>query len=333
MDKISYAKFLEMTVGRKAAVPNIQEYLTLDPRSSRAFSPRFVVNSAKVELSEEQQEVADMIDWANAVDRADRQERFIEALQNGDSRPVLVAEGDSWFQYPFLIQEVIDHLSTDFLIWSMGAAGDTVANMTGPSSEYMRGLDRWKEQVKGFLFSAGGNDVLGEDETGNPVIARLVKQYDEGQSPAWHIERSAFDPTLNLIEQAYTKMIRTIRPNFPDLPIFIHGYDYPFPYPFGSDDKRESPLGGTGRWLGTPFADKGFPQDNAFSREVLIVIIDALYAMMSGVAGQEYGRIFVVNARGSMPSVECWYDEIHGTDDGFERVAGRFKTVVAPLAS
>ena len=333
MDKISYAELLEMVVGTKPAVVNMREYLTLNPRLSRAFGPRFVANSERVEISEEQQELENIIDLANAAERAARQKRFKEALQNGDSRPVLIAEGDSWFQYPHLIQEVIDHLSTDYLIWSMGAAGDTVANMTGPSSEYMRGLDRWKKQVKGFLFSAGGNDVLGEDETGSPVLTRLVKQYDEGQCPAWHIEQSVFKDTLRIIKQAYIKMIRTIRSKFPELPIFIHGYDYPFPYPFGCEDSRESLFGDMAKWLGSPFAEKRFPGDNQFSRDVLIVMIDAVYAMMNDIAAQEYGRVYVVDARRSMPSVECWYDELHGTNDGFKAVADRFKSVVAPLVS
>ena len=332
MDKISYPQFLELMVGADPAGANIQEYLTLDTRLSRPFGPRFTANSDRVELSDEQQELDCLIDVANAVERCERHAQFKNALKDDDKRPVLVAEGDSWFQYPYLIDEVIDHLGTDYLIWSMGAAGDTAANMTGPSSEYMRGLNRWKEQVKGFLFSAGGNDVLGEDETGSPVLTRLVKTYDPGQGAGWHIDRSAFDTTLDIIRQAYRKMIQTVRTEFAKLPILIHGYDYPFPYPFGTGDKRESALK-KGKWLGDPFSRKGFPDDNRFSREVLIIMIDAVYAMLNDIAAREYDGIFVVDARRSMPGVECWYDELHGTDDGFKAVANRFKCVLTPLVA
>ena len=335
MSKISYSEFLEMILDPSIPESRVEDLLTIEPQRSGAFSPRFVSNSELVEISEAQQELEGIIDIGNSYYRAKRQRRFKDAIQNGDQRPVLVSEGDSWFQYPRYIDEVIDHLDSRYLIWSMGAAGDTAANMTGPNREYMRGLNRWENDIRGFLFSAGGNDVIGEDEAGKPVLEKLLKPYNAGQGPAWHIERTVFNATLASIRDAYTKMIRTIRSDarFVELPIIIHGYDYPFPYPFGDADSRKPPFGARNKWLGGPFEARGFPSDNTFGREVLIVRIDALYSMMNDLAAEEFGRIFVVNVRGSMPEVECWSDELHGTNEGFGTVAERFDSVIAPLVS
>lgn len=200
--------------------------------------------------------------------------------------------------------------------------------MAGNNAEYMRGLDRWSDRVKGFLFSAAGNDVIGSDASDNPVLTKLLKPYKDGQSPAWHIDRMAFNDTLNCIKNGYIKVIRTIRGDsrFERLPIFIHGYDYPFPYPFHENDKRNPIYADPDEWLGQPFKERGFPP-NEFRRDVLIVMIDALYEMMNDlVAGYADGGIYVVNARGSMPNLDLWADEIHGTEDGFKAVAERFRT-------
>ena len=335
MSKISYAAFHEMIGDPNIPVSTIANFLTIDQQRSSAFSPRVITNDKQVEMNETQRELESIIDVGNAYYRAERQKKFKEALQNGVKRPVLVSEGDSWFQYPAFIDEIIDHLDRQYLIWSLGAAGDTLANMTGQKSEYMSGLNRWQKHVKGFLFSGGGNDVIGQDETGKPVLDKLLKQYDSGQCPAWHIERSAFDSTLKYIKDAYIKMFQTIRDDsrFEELPIFVHGYDYPFPYPFGSDDDRQSAIGAPDQWLGRPFSSRDFPSDNVFAREVLIVMIDALYAMLNDIAAQDYGHIFVINARGSMPNVGDWGDELHGTCTGFGKVADRFNAIITPIVS
>ena len=333
MTKINYADLQNLIARHDASKNEIGQYFTIDSRRSTAFRPRFITDKKKVVMNETQTELDDIIELGNALERAERQKHFKEAINSGDERPVLVSEGDSWFLFPFLIDEVIDHLSSSYLIWSLGAAGDTVSNMLGPSSEYMDGLSRWDKRVRGFLFSGGGNDIIGEDGTGQPVLEQILKDYDETKCAAWHIEQSKLNEKLQIIRSAYSQMIATIHGDarFRDLPIFIHGYDYPFPYPFGSEERRKPKHGILNEWLGKPFKTRDFPSDNTFAREVLVVIIDTLYAMMNDIASQGNGRVFVVNVRGSMPEVGCWYDEIHGTGEGFKAVASRFRRVIASV--
>ena len=333
MSKISYEEFRRKLMDVDVPDAEIRQFLTVDPQHSAAFNPRFVTDPAKVEVSVEELELESAMDFGNTFSRWRRHNRFRRAIDNGDKRDVLVSEGDSWFQFPFLIDDVIDQLGSDYLIWSLGAAGDTAANMTGNAAEYMRGLVRWAGRVKGFLFSAAGNDVIGEDASGQPALVKLLKRYRAGQSAGWHINRAEFDATVEFLRTAYTKVIATIHSDarFETLPIFIHGYDYPFPFPDDSGDNRDPIYAASNEWLGKPFAERGFPPE-PFRRDVVKIMIDALYALMYELAAQ-HDHVHVVNARGSMPTRDLWADEIHGTDDGFIAVANRFRATIAPVVS
>ena len=333
MSKISYEEFRQKLMDIDIPDAEIRQYLTVDLEHTGAFNPRFVTDPEKVEVSPDELELESAMAIGNAISRSRRHKRFRRAIDNGDARDVLVSEGDSWFQFPFLIEDVIDHLGNDYLIWSLGAAGDTAGNMTGNRGEYMHGLHRWADRVKGFLFSAAGNDVIGEDASGRPVLLKLVKPYEASQSAAWHIRRAEFDATIEFLRTAYSKVIATIRSDtrFATLPIFIHGYDYPFPFPADSGDNRDPTYAASDEWLGKPFAERGFP-DEPFRRDVVKIMIDALYTMMYELAA-EHEHVHVVNARGCMPTLDLWTDEIHGTDKGFAVVANRFRATIAPVVS
>ncbi len=328
MQKLSYEEFRRIVMDLSVPDEKLGAYLMADPfYKGSGFNPRFVPDPSMVDITMEDLELESALGFGNAICRWRRQRRFKDKIEAGDRRPVLVSEGDSWWQFPFLIKDVIDHLGDDYLIWSLGAAGDTAANMTGANSEYMRGLDRWADRARAFLFSAAGNDIIGEDLTGRPVLEHLLKPYQAGKSPEWHIEPVAFDATMRKLLEAYQKTVSTIRGDrrFLELPILIHGYDYPYPFPYGDDDNRDPSYAASDEWLGAPFAGKGFPA-GAFRRAILIVMLDRLYAMLHQVASADpSGRTFVVDARGSLPHRDDWADEIHGTSDGFEKVAERFR--------
>lgn len=274
--------------------------------------------------------------WANRRERRKRKNRFERRLKEGDTSPVLVTEADSWGQFPLLIHDVVDYLNDNgFNCWSMGAAGDTADNMVyGPvtkgGQEYMLGLERQKSLVRAFVFSAAGNDIIGEDpETGKAELHDLVKDFNGNlDDVTGHIDRDALRNRLGELKEAYSQVIHTIRKDtsFKRLPIIIHGYDVPFPYPWSSHDKR-SPIylmGRNDKWLGSVFSKKGIPND-PLGRAILTELIDELYVMLHELAGNSRdSHVWVVNCRGVLPSLSDWNDEIHGTSPGFAKVAGRF---------
>jgi hypothetical protein len=88
--------------------------------------------------------------------------------------PVVVSEGDSWFDYPFYLntidliddQELFAHLRLE-------ASGDTVRNMIG-TDDAIANLRTVVEDERPLfvLFSGGGNDLSAE-------AARLFREADD----------------------------------------------------------------------------------------------------------------------------------------------------------
>ena len=90
------------------------------------------------------------------------------ALRATGSRGVLVAEGDSWFDYPFydVLQELDDALGWD--IETVAHRGDSVESMAydgGQLEEFIRAIERVVRRGQAphaILLSGGGNDVAGD---------------------------------------------------------------------------------------------------------------------------------------------------------------------------
>lgn len=330
MSKISYQELKAKVMDPKVPDSEIAQYLTAEKETSGPFNPRIVPDRAKVQFTAEGDfEVESAIRWGNQVSRWRRHASFSNAISLGIPKPVLVSEGDSWHQFPFLIDDVVDHLGEEFLIWSLDAAGDTAENMVNRQPEYKAGLDEQKaNHVKGFLFSGAGNDVIGEDELGNPVLASLLKPFSAGHDAAWHINKAALGAVLTRLETDYRKVVATIRhdPDFRTLPIFIHGYDYAIPGGFPGDT-RHPIYADQDEWLGKPLRDKGIT-DVTLQRAIIRVLIDALYDMLQRVAGNSaQTHVHLVDVRGTLGANE-WADEIHGTSAGFKKVAAKFASVI-----
>jgi len=293
-------------------------------------------NPDKVEVSISELETENAMAFANSFCRSRRHTKFRRRLKSRPDMPVLVSEGDSWFQFPLLIKEVIDHLSVDYNIYSVGAAGDTAANMIfNPEkkfkTEYMRALRQQEEKVRAFLLSAAGNDIIGEDpETGDSALFNILKDFNNNQNdPIGHINFGALNERLAMLRSGYETVINNVRtePGFENLPILIHGYDYVFPFPFGDNDQRNPFYTANDNWLGKPLKKRGIPTD--LGHEIIRLLIDALYDMLNDIAGSSNAsNIWVVDCRGAMPNISDWNDEIHGTSDGFVAVAERFKEVL-----
>ncbi|MER9593942.1 hypothetical protein [Mesorhizobium sp. M0244] len=331
MEKLSYRDFKAMIMNPDVPDSEIAPYLKALPEASGPFDPRVVPDPDKVELTAEAQfDIQNAVKWGNTVSRWRRHQAFNNAIANGVRKPVLVSEGDSWFQFPLLIEDVVDHLDIDYLIWSLDAAGDTADDMINQNPEYMDNLQAQKRNhVKGYMFSGAGNDILGEDSNGNPVIWKLLKQHVAGKNAAWHVDMSALNSVLAHLETDYRKMVRTIRSDsdFRHLPIFIHGYDYAIPAGFPGDMRDPAWETPHDKWLGGPMRQKGIA-DPALQRDIMRVLVDHLYDMLESVAGHSATtRIYLVNVRNTLHNGD-WADEIHGTSPGFGKVAAKFKNVI-----
>jgi hypothetical protein len=331
MAKLDYYELMAMLNNPDIPDEKLRQYLTVDPKSG-PFDPVVVPNEDTVEITELEAEAADAMRIGNGLARWRRQRRFQKRKARGEALPVLVSEGDSWFQFPFLITDVVDHLGDEYLIWSVGAAGDTAQNMVHRNPEYIRALKTQNGRLDGFLFSAAGNDVIGEDEDKKPVLEKILKPFNKTQDARGHINQNMLNKILGFLAASYQKVVDTVRaePEFARLPIVFHGYDYPFAYPHGDaqTDPRSPVYAARDEWLGSAFDARGI-MDEQLRRDILVVLIDALYDMLNAVAGDsKKTHIYVVDVRGTLSEVNDWNDEIHGTDAGFARVADKFRAAL-----
>ena len=331
--KITFEEFKRMLEDPEVPDSEIRKYLRAAPESSGAFAPQFQPDPEKVEADP----FESALTIGNSLSRWRRRRRFQRRQNRGDNRPVIVSEGDSWFQFPLIIDDVIDHLEDDFLVWSSGAAGDTAQNMIFDNPEYMEALDEQADQVRAFLLSAAGNDVIGEDANGEPVLRSLLHRRRPDRNQAHQlINRAALGRVLDKLRDGYQRVIQDIRNDdrFLKLPILIHGYDYALPYPVSRADPRRPFWADRDEWLGSAFKSKDI-DDRQVRRQIIEILINELYQLLDEIAAND-ADVHVIDVRNTLTKVTDWADEIHGTSDGFRRVARKFREtlnrVIVPAA-
>ncbi len=262
-------------------------------------------------------------------------ERLRRAVGGPATAGVLVAEGDSWFDYPFndILSLLEDQHGYD--VESVAHKGDRVEEMAYGGGQ-LDGLTRRLEKLlrqgivpRAILLSGGGNDVAG-DEFGmllnhaGSAISGLNEQVVTGVID--QRVRLAYVTILNAITHVcQARLERT-------LPILVHGYDYPVP------DGRGF-LGGwwflPGPWLEPGFREKGFtrlPARITLAKQ----LIDRFNVQVQGVASlSAFPHVTYVDLRGTLSigaDYRTWWDnELHPTRVGFERVTQRFADALAAL--
>ena len=339
--KINYDTFEKML--RDVDVPDeeIAWYVNAVPSKAGAFNIMIEPNPDRVFMTEDEKEYEDAMAFANGIARWRRRIRFKKRMKQpayGDW-PVLVSEGDSWFQFPLLIEDVIDHLSVNYLINSLGAAGDTAENMAaGPlqygGQEYFTALKKQAKtgRLDGFLFSAAGNDVIGEDpkNPGKRMLAVHLKKDGNEADPLTYIKKDQLKQTMNQLKKHYETVINRIQKDgeLNNIPIFIHGYDYCYPGGHADDPRKRQLYARRDQWLGRAFKEKNIlPGQRDKQREIIKYMIDQLYKMMDVLTGQ-HKNLHLIDVRGTLDKIEDWNDEIHGTGDGFKRVAMKFDNAI-----
>jgi hypothetical protein len=83
----------------------------------------------------------------------------------------VLAEGDSWYEFPIHVKDIVHHLikkNKKFAVKSLGAGGDWMANMLF-EREYLFYITTMRPSV--FMVSGGGNDITGEQ------LGALVDQH------------------------------------------------------------------------------------------------------------------------------------------------------------
>jgi lysophospholipase L1-like esterase len=256
----------------------------------------------------------------------------IRALAVPPATGLLVAEGDSWFDYP--LHDVLSILEDEhgFDVESVARKGDTVEDMAysdGQFDDFVRLLEKLLRQERvpdAILLSGGGNDIAGDE------FAMLLNHAASGLPPLNDdvvrgvIDVRARDAYAFLISGLTEIAVRLLkRP----IPIILHGYDYPVP------DGRGF-LGGfaflPGPWLQPGFHRKGHGDVDA-NTAIIGKLIDAFNTMLRQLARTAgFGHVRYVDLRGTLSNAAAykrdWANELHPTERGFRAVALKIASAI-----
>jgi hypothetical protein len=336
--KISFGELQRLARDPNTPEAELRKYFKAVPEAGGPFSPAIIPNPEFVDIEAptegfDSTEGAILLGMANGLSRTRRQAKFDLRIASGDTRPVLVAEGDSWFHFPIFLNDVVVDLFEHYNVWTVAAAGDTLQNMVIEAPEYMSELRRQKDRVKAFLFSGAGNDIVGEDANGKSVLLQILRPFQPGKPPEWYVNATALAAKLDFIESCYRKVIATVGNEFPQLPIVCHGYDYSIPG--GQDgDPRHPAWAAQDKWIGHVFNDDLGITDGALQRAIIRILIDKLNDRIAKLCGANrpggaFATAWHVDARNTMTSLALWADELHPTNEGFARVTRKFESVIA----
>jgi hypothetical protein len=258
--------------------------------------------------------VDDLYDWK----RSRKRQRFFELRADAKYKgPIIIAEGDSWFEHP-LYPDLLDWAGTRYAALSLARAGDTLKNMmdqdTDPPKRYSDGtlmgvVHTLVEEAHNprpptaVLLSGGGNDLIGQ-------IANCVYDYHPKRPEDEYINRVAFDGLLASVLDNYATKTKEIVARG-DV-VLLHSYDYPNP--------QEN-----GQFIGYPLQYYRNIPGVGLMRRVVNQMIDRFSDGLKDIAKQ-HRSIHFVDLRETIgtkdylngPDQTLWSDEMHGNQKGFE---------------
>lgn len=259
----------------------------------------------------------------------------------------LLAQGDSWFDYP-PGTDLIDCLNSNHghKIVNMAVAGSTLNDEAyGAVPRELYGIpgigprqsddpsriaelvnrilnhSRHDEPVpQALLISAGGNDIAGDE------FFSLINNAQSGLAPMNQdvmngIIAETFKTAFEFMIQHALEAARTLKI---EMPIFLHGYDYPWPDGRGLVHF----LGfGIGPWFDDTFNHKNYPYNNPKDLQkrydIVKSFIDALNKMQKSLENKFPGKVFHMDLRGTLKTKNDWANELHPGNEGFAALAAK----------
>ncbi len=260
---------------------------------------------------------------------------------------IILAEGDSWFQFPLLIRDIIDWLNKRPTngIYSIAYGGDWLTNIIY-EADYISELPIHDPDV--LLISGGGNDLVG----GNRLAVMVDRENQEAkrtkedlstiddlssEDKSYILEvqsfiRPEFHAFINILKVMYDKMFSGIKLSgkYENMRILIQGYDYPFPRwpqknPMKFFQYMENRLVGSGKWLKRPLSIKGIPEKE--HRSILMAMIFEFNEMFKEIA-KKHENVYLIDCRGNAPDDKDWIDELHLRNKKYRQIAAAYQLMI-----
>jgi len=245
-----------------------------------------------------------LLNWANATDDYLRHRIFEVAKLTMPNKPIVLAEGDSWFLYPFFVKDIVDYVMEAYPVRSIAAAGDELENYK-KDGQLLKEVS--KHQPKYVLISGGGNDIIGEE-----IQHLLVDNPIPAQPPEAYINEK-FQENLDNLEVLYQYFIHELKTNHDSVQqVFIHGYDY-IRVDHSYDFVRKG-------WVNRYMNEKGIEQVDR--KNLIAFLINTFNEKLQFLAKND-PFVTYLDLRGQVKKGQ-WVDEIHPNDEGFETLGRIF---------
>jgi lysophospholipase L1-like esterase len=282
----------------------IAQYFIVD-KNSDAFSPQVIPNQKLIE--DNGMEGAFALNTFNKLARGRRNRKYRRRIKHWDGVRV-VAEGDSWFQYPLILKDTIDQLiDTDnfqYAIFGLSEAGDLLSNIIR-EDEISEAIERENPDV--FLISGGGNDMVGDGRA-----ATLVHKFSTNRKPE-NYPNLNFDTFLEELERLYRGLFSRLLADRPHLKIICHGYDNVIPQ--------------DGPWLGKPLCKQNIT-NKTLQRKIVAEMIRRFNGVMSKLSATFPKSVYHVDLQNTVGTISKWHDELHPKNEGYLKVAQKFDQTI-----
>lgn len=271
---------------------------------------------------------------------------------------ILIAEGDSWFDYGpgYDILTALEALEYD--IKEVAAHGDTLREMVfSANDEQFKELERTLIQVaaidqatpRAILLSGGGNDFTGkEQDRRSPYDYKFERLLNDKNSGDGLLNKGEVDQVMNVelyglykhliakIDDACGKIFGKV------VPILVHGYGYVVPDGRGIQVPQSRTYGfppSYGPWLKPAFRKKHY-YDLQENTDAMRAVIDEFNGMLARLEGGHVMRVDLRNCLsnsleggGGLKEYEKdWANELHPTYNyGFIKIAAEFDKVLTEL--
>ncbi|SOE19664.1 hypothetical protein SAMN06298216_0167 [Spirosomataceae bacterium TFI 002] len=241
---------------------------------------------------------------------------------NIDRRLKIVAEGDSWFDYP-LHKDILDYLrKKGYAINKLSKAGDTLENMVyNPES-----IDDTVAKVKLYqpqflLLSAGGNDVVGQE------MGQFL-HHKSSSLPTLFNKEMFTSLMVHKVRSGIIDFIDKVLVECTDIKIVMHGYDYAKPTGKGF---KFAGVKFSGPWIKPAFNDKGITRRKGDIEPIIKEMVDIFNEVLKSIEAEYNGTFHYVDLRGRFPDDSEWHNEIHLKNDGFKTIANEFDSKMVSI--
>ena len=310
----------------KISEQELAQYFIIEQNPQQPFDYLVGINTDTVDVTnvEKSALVSDSLlrDAGSILDRQQTR-KLKKKVPKYKRKSPIIADGDSWFKLPNLHWPpsnpivpwtLINFLQQKYSIINFAHWGDTLAEVI-LAGEFWPNLLSGESDV--FLFSAGGNDILGGGELWQ-YLNLFDVDHDKPSDAPYYVNQN-FYVNLNSVVRQYESLIRQIEIRTPHVIMLGHGYDYAIP--------RDS-----GPWLGAPMIRQGLvPSDRPkLCQAIIRVMIDAFNNKLKILHANHAKHFKYIDLRNTIKPGE-WWDELHPLDAGARKTAAKFAIALESL--